>query len=348
MFNVWWCFFHLFLLHLASNVSGLREPAVGVLTIIQESSPEALQAFSGTGVPLAVSVPEESLSAVSKSVLEAEKWVRAHVLAHYPATNIAAVVSGHSFSCPESEGLAERILPSMQNIRHSLTRWGLEGEIKVSTFFSENCVPSVSDVIPVLEFLRRTDSPYSVAPSSDQPISESIKNLGFPNLTKIHLTTEIQNHKHKPTSRKLSFYPFTDPVHLPPLVGTVAPPPLSIPIPPSAAPYGPHLPPCSPSGGAPSPAPAHEQLWCVAKPNVPPETLKEALDYACGEGGADCEEIKPQGRCYYPNTIVAHASYAFNSYWQRSKRLGGTCGFEGTAMLINSDPSYRHCQFTIA
>ncbi|GFP90282.1 glucan endo-1 3-beta-glucosidase 3 [Phtheirospermum japonicum] len=111
-------------------------------------------------------------------------------------------------------------------------------------------------------------------------------------------------------------------IALPPLVGTISPAPDS-------------LPPCEPSRGPRQ----HHGLWCVAKPSVPAETLQEALDFACGEGGADCEAIGQDGSCYYPDTVVAHASYAFNSYWQRNKKSGGTCGFGGTAMLINSDPS---------
>ncbi|KAH9663935.1 hypothetical protein KPL70_019842 [Citrus sinensis] len=84
-------------------------------------------------------------------------------------------------------------------------------------------------------------------------------------------------------------------------------------------------------------------------PNVPADTLQEAMDYACGEGGADCEEIMPHGNCFYPDTVVAHASYAFNSYWQKTKRNGGTCAFGGTAMLINADPSLlRRCAFKLA
>lgn len=143
---------------------------------------------------------------------------------------------------------------------------------------------------------------------------------------------------------------------LPPLIGNIPPPfapaispPLFNPVSPSY--NGPHLPPCVPSHGGgwvggPAAAPATGGhggggggLWCVAKPSVPPETLQEALDYACGEGDADCEAISPTGSCYYPDTVVAHASYAFNSYWQKTKSIGGTCGFGGTAMLINSDPS---------
>ncbi|XP_050388114.1 uncharacterized protein LOC126805061 [Argentina anserina] len=106
------------------------------------------------------------------------------------------------------------------------------------------------------------------------------------------------------------------------------------------------LPPCKPRAPAPEFRPVHK-LWCVAKPSVPAETLQEAVDYACGAGGADCQEIMPDGNCYYPESVVAHASYAFNSYWQKNKRNGGTCSFGGTAMLINSDPSYQLCRFVV-
>ncbi|GFY83145.1 hypothetical protein Acr_02g0013850 [Actinidia rufa] len=68
-------------------------------------------------------------------------------------------------------------------------------------------------------------------------------------------------------------------------------------------------------------------------------SLQEAMDYACCEGGADCEVIRPQGNCYSPDIFVAHASYAFNSYWQKNKRVGGTCSFGGTAIFINAEPS---------
>ncbi|KAK1301086.1 Glucan endo-1,3-beta-glucosidase 13 [Acorus calamus] len=71
------------------------------------------------------------------------------------------------------------------------------------------------------------------------------------------------------------------------------------------------------------------------------------MDYACGEGGADCGDIGPKGRCFYPDTVVAHASFAFNSYWQRTKRVGGSCSFGGTAVLISDDPSFQSCQFML-
>lgn len=89
----------------------------------------------------------------------------------------------------------------------------------------------------------------------------------------------------------------------------------------------------SPPGRGPSIA-----LWCVAKPSVPDPIVQEAMNYACGSG-ADCDTIQPSGPCFEPNTVYAHASYAFNSYWQRTKVAGGTCSFGGVAMLVTVDPS---------
>ncbi|KAK9749730.1 hypothetical protein RND81_02G146300 [Saponaria officinalis] len=85
-------------------------------------------------------------------------------------------------------------------------------------------------------------------------------------------------------------------------------------------------------------------MWCVARPTIPDPLLQRAMDYACG-AGADCGPVRPNGSCFKPNTFVAHASYAFNSYWQKTKILGGTCDFGGTAMLINVDPSNDGCHF---
>ncbi|OIW21114.1 hypothetical protein TanjilG_29770 [Lupinus angustifolius] len=79
-------------------------------------------------------------------------------------------------------------------------------------------------------------------------------------------------------------------------------------------------------------------LWCVAKSSVPEPIIQEAMDYAC-LSGADCSPIQPNGPCFEPNTVFAHASYAFNSLWQRTKAAGGTCAFGGIAVLISVDPS---------
>ncbi|KAK4279017.1 hypothetical protein QN277_016783 [Acacia crassicarpa] len=104
------------------------------------------------------------------------------------------------------------------------------------------------------------------------------------------------------------------------------------------------------TGSTPPPPPPHNRRprsighWCVAKPTVPDSIIKQAMDYACGSG-ADCKGIQPNGPCYEPNTMLAHASYAYNSYWQNRKAAGGTCDFGGTAMLVTVDPSFEKCHF---
>ncbi|KAL6961361.1 hypothetical protein U1Q18_039129 [Sarracenia purpurea var. burkii] len=393
----------LFSIFFLARLIGASQESVQNLTL-HDPSPKLFEAFSHTGgVPWAIPVGNEQLNEVSSSVLAAESWVRTHVLAHYPAAKITAIVVGHTVLCSRNhKHQMGFILSSLKNVYHSLTRWGLEREIKVSTSFSTSCLNLSSSsatyrddlaekcIKPILKFLQDTNSPYLVNPprhffaspgdilSLVSSHGEAMKNIGVFDLNKIKLLISSEKET-KPLSRKLSFMdsktdepfperppplsPTRSPIGysvpafvantpFPPLVGTSSPPPLSLPFAPEPPPifgrgsppsYGPNLPPCNPSNtGAPTPAPlqgAKNELWCVAKPSVPAETLQEAMDYACGEGGADCEAIKPQGSCYFPDSIVAHASYAFNSYWQKNKGNGGTCGFGGTSMLINADPS---------
>ncbi|CAL9135400.1 X8 domain [Musa troglodytarum] len=87
-----------------------------------------------------------------------------------------------------------------------------------------------------------------------------------------------------------------------------------------------------------------EKQWCIADEQTPDDILQAALDWACGPGGADCKMIQPNKPCYLPNTVKDHASYAFNSYWQRYKNGGGSCYFGAAAMVSDLDPSHGACQ----
>lgn len=84
--------------------------------------------------------------------------------------------------------------------------------------------------------------------------------------------------------------------------------------------------------------------WCVVRSDASDEALQTALDYACW-AGADCSPILSTGLCFLPNTIQAHASYAFNSYYQRKAMAAGSCDFSGTATIAKTDPSYGSCVY---
>ncbi|GMH07093.1 hypothetical protein Nepgr_008933 [Nepenthes gracilis] len=84
--------------------------------------------------------------------------------------------------------------------------------------------------------------------------------------------------------------------------------------------------------------------WCVASQTASQAALQVALDYACGYGGADCSSIQPGGSCYYPDTLLDHASCAFNNYYQKNP-VPNSCNFGGTGIITSTDPSSATCQY---
>ncbi|KAK1424287.1 hypothetical protein QVD17_19612 [Tagetes erecta] len=86
--------------------------------------------------------------------------------------------------------------------------------------------------------------------------------------------------------------------------------------------------------------------WCVADEQTTDDELQRALIWAC-ENGADCSQIEANQPCFQPNTIKDHASFAFNSYFQRMKDKGATCYFNAAALVTDLDPSHGSCKFEI-
>ncbi|XP_038983390.1 glucan endo-1,3-beta-glucosidase 13-like isoform X1 [Phoenix dactylifera] len=358
------------------------------LVHLHEPSQLSLQSLPHTTSKpsIGVAVSEVHLPVVSSSVLAAEGWLKTHVLAHFPSTNITTIVVGKGVLCNRGqEHLWGLVLPSVKNLYYSLVRWGMVKEIKVSAAFSSDCLQYPSSysrfrgdiaqntLQPLASFLQETSSGYTIDHSSKRTnlvfsaYREALERLGRSRVRDIRVvrklsslssllsvegakTLGLQVPSHLAKAPRFPSVPLAPP---PPDASFSFPPDASPPMvtanPPDAFPVPP--PPCLVAPTASAPGPVEEQkggLWCVAKPTVPAEKLQEAMDYACGDGGADCGEIRPNGSCYYPDNAVAHASYAFNSYWQKMKQSGGSCNFDGTAVLINSDPSFLQCHFELS
>ncbi|GLJ48783.1 hypothetical protein SUGI_1028770 [Cryptomeria japonica] len=95
----------------------------------------------------------------------------------------------------------------------------------------------------------------------------------------------------------------------------------------------------------PPPPPYRGKLWCVVDLKANMSALPDAITYACSQGNNTCIDIQPGKPCYQPSSVVRHASYAFNSYWQQFKNSGASCYFNGAATMVTKNPSYGSCRY---
>ncbi|CAF2069198.1 hypothetical protein HID58_040842 [Brassica napus] len=88
--------------------------------------------------------------------------------------------------------------------------------------------------------------------------------------------------------------------------------------------------------------------WCVASTQASVTELQTALDWTCGPGSVDCSAVQPNQPCFEPDTVLSHASYAFNTYYQQSGANSSDCSFGGVSVEVDKDPSYGNCLYMIA
>lgn len=161
------------------------------------------------------------------------------------------------------------------------------------------------------ELIRTTQHDFTTYPAT--PVTNPVTTPATPIITVPWADPGVASTPIPPAVDPLN--PVTNPVTTP---STIFPPDVTSPV--------------------PGPPAVPGQSWCVARGGLPESVIQVALDYACGIGGADCSPIQQGQSCYNPNTLQNHASYAFNSYFQKNP-VQTSCDFGGTAMITNVNPS---------
>lgn len=167
----------------ANNISKVR---------LFESDPAVLQAFTGSGIGLLTSVPNEDLQNIGSSPEAAAEWVQGNVVPFYPATRVEYIAVGNEvlYNNPQ---YAAFLVPAMQNIYGALLSAGLGEAIKVSTPHAASVLgnsfpPSqgafdtdiVDTMKPLLDFLSQTGAPlmanvYPFFSYLDNPVDVSLQ-----------------------------------------------------------------------------------------------------------------------------------------------------------------------------
>ncbi|OIW14161.1 hypothetical protein TanjilG_21301 [Lupinus angustifolius] len=87
------------------------------------------------------------------------------------------------------------------------------------------------------------------------------------------------------------------------------------------------------------------QTYCIAKDGADPKMLQAGIDWACGAGKVDCSPMLQGQPCYEPDNVIAHANYAFDTYYHQMGKSPESCDFNEMATISTSDPSQGSCVF---
>ncbi|KAG6504399.1 glucan endo-1,3-beta-glucosidase-like [Zingiber officinale] len=103
---------------------------------IYSPAQDALQALSASGsnIQLIVGVPNDNVQSIASDPSAATSWVQSNIVA-FPGVAFSYVAVGNEL-IPENPGLAQFVLPAMQNIQNAINAAGLQSRIRVSTAVS--------------------------------------------------------------------------------------------------------------------------------------------------------------------------------------------------------------------
>ncbi|XP_021808667.1 glucan endo-1,3-beta-glucosidase 2-like [Prunus avium] len=329
-----------------------------------------LVALANTGIQVMISVPNEQILGIGQSNSTAANWVSQNVVAHYPATNITAIAVG-SDVLTTLPNAAKILVNALKYIQSALVASNLDRQIKVSTPLSSSIIldsfpPSQAFfnrslnpvLVPMLTFLQSTGSflmlniyPYydymqsngvipldyalfkSLPPNKEAVDSNTLLHytnvfdavvdaayyaMAFLNFTNVPIIV-TEDTKPGPISEKNwgLFDANGTPIYILRLTGS----------------------------GAVLSNDTTNQTFCITKDGADPKMLQAALDWACGPGKVDCSALLQGEPCYEPDNVIAHATYAFDTYYHKMGKTPAACDFNGVAAITTTDPSHGSCIF---
>jgi len=80
-----------------------------------------------------------------------------------------------------------------------------------------------------------------------------------------------------------------------------------------------------------------QKTWCVVKPWTDEATLLGNINYACSQ--VDCSVLQKGCPCFYPDTLISHASIMMNLCYKARGRNYWHCNFKNSALIVTTNPS---------
>ncbi|KAH7569472.1 hypothetical protein JRO89_XS06G0167700 [Xanthoceras sorbifolium] len=319
--------------NIGTDVSNLLSPAdlVSFLQVqkithvrLYDADQDILKALAKTKIRVIISVPNNQLLAIGSSNTTAASWIGRNVVAYYPETLITAIAVGDEVltTVPSS---APILLPAIESLYSAL-------------FLSRTGSPLMMNLYPYYVFMQNK----GVVPLDNslfKPLTPSKEMMLWFLYQKVGWPSKGDSKEPYATIDNADMYNSNLIKHVLDRGGTPFHPEITSNV------YIYEL--------------FNEDLrkrgflandttnktYCIAMDGVDSKTLQVALDWACGPGRANCSEIQPGEACYQPNNVKNHASYAFDSYYQKEGRSSGSCDFKGVAMITTTDPSHGSCIF---
>ncbi|OIW02658.1 hypothetical protein TanjilG_29434 [Lupinus angustifolius] len=274
------------------------------------------------GIQVVVTVPNDELLAIGQSNSTAANWVFHNVVAHYPSTNITAICVG-SEVLTTLPNAAKVLVNAIKYIHSALVASNLDRQL--------NPV-----LVPLLDFLQSSGSylilnvyPYYAYMQSNgvTPLDYALFKPLPPNKEAVDSNillhyTNVFDAMVDAAYFAMAFLNYTN---------------ILVVVTESGWP--------SKGSGDTLRNDTSDTIFCVAKDGADPEMLQAALDWACGPGKVEFSPLLQGQPCYEPDNVIAHANYAFDSYYHKMGKTPDSCDFNGVATISSADPSHGSCIF---